>query len=553
MGKLFGRKKRYSDEEYENEELFDDEELDEDDEEEIDDEDEEDEIEDDEAEDEEDEIEDDEDEDEKMEDDETEDVEVEDDDDETENEDDEIEDDDEDEEDEIEDDEDEEDDEEEEEEWDEEDRRAYRHRRRVRNQIIVYAVVFVFMAVVIGGCVFAGRSIIGVARQKKLEAEQLQLAEEQQRLQEEQEAQEVVIDAPEPVEEEPEEDYLGEIVAAYISEMPIEDKVAGLFIVEPEVLTGVSTVTQAGDGTREALDNCAIGGLIYFEKNIKDKEQITQMLSNTFSMSKYPIFLAIDEEGGSVSRVKKSGIDVEQVSDMAAIGQSGDAAQAYDAGTAIGTYLRELGFNLDFAPMADLADAATGELGDRVFGSDTQVVSDMISNMVNGIEGAGVSSCLKHFPGIGSAEGDTHSGRVETTKTLEEMRNYEFLPFKAGIDAGADLVMVSHITASAVDEEAVPSSLSRVIVTDVLRNELGFQGVIITDALNMGAITEYYTSEQAAVMAIEAGVDMLLMPQDFGAAYEAVLDAVQDGTISEERINESLERIYRLKCAEKLE
>lgn len=540
MGKLFGRKKRYSDEEYENEELLDDEELDEDDEEEIEDEEEDEEIEYDEEEDE--EIEDDEN------DDEEEDVEIEEEDDETENGDDEIEDDDdEDEEDEIEDDEDEE------EEWDEEDRRAYRHRRRVRNQIIVYAVVFVFMAIVIGGCVFAGRSIISVARQKKFEAEQLQLAEEQQRLQEEQEAQEVVIDAPEPVEEEPEEDYLGEIVTAYISEMPIEDKVAGLFIVEPEVLTGVSTVTQAGDGTREALDNCAIGGLIYFEKNIKDKEQITQMLSNTFSMSKYPIFLAVDEEGGSVSKLKKSGIDVEQVGDMAEIGQNGDAAQAYEAGTKIGTYLRELGFNLDFAPVADLADAATSELGDRVFGSDAQVVSDMISNMVSGIEGAGVSSCLKHFPGIGSAEGDTHSGRVETTKTLEEMRNYELLPFKAGIDAGADLVMVSHITASAVDEEAVPSSLSRVIVTDVLRNELGFQGVIITDALNMGAITEYYTSEQAAVMAIEAGVDMLLMPQDFNAAYEAVLAAVQDGTISEERINESLERIYRLKCAEKLE
>lgn len=530
MGKLFGRKKRYSDEEYENEELLDDEELDEDDEEEIEDEEEDEEIEDDEN------------------DNETEGVEIEEEDDETENEDDEIEDDDdEEEEDEIEDDEDEE------EEWDEEDRRAYRHRRRVRNQIIVYAVVFVFMAIVIGGCVFAGRSIISVARQKKFEAEQLQLAEEQQRLQEEQEAQEVVIDAPEPVEEEPEEDYLGEIVTAYISEMPIEDKVAGLFIVEPEVLTGVSTVTQAGDGTREALDNCAIGGLIYFEKNIKDKEQITQMLSNTFSMSKYPIFLAVDEEGGSVSKLKKSGIDVEQVGDMAEIGQNGDAAQAYEAGTMIGTYLRELGFNLDFAPVADLADASTSELGDRVFGSDAQVVSDMISNMVSGIEGAGVSSCLKHFPGIGSAEGDTHSGRVETTKTLEEMRNYELLPFKAGIDAGADLVMVSHITASAVDEEAVPSSLSRVIVTDVLRNELGFQGVIITDALNMGAITEYYTSEQAAVMAIEAGVDMLLMPQDFNAAYEAVLAAVQDGTISEERINESLERIYRLKCAEKLE
>lgn len=536
MGKLFGRKKKYSDEEYENEEL-DDEVFDED-EEEWDEE----------------EVEDDEIEDDEWDDEEEIDEEV-DDEDEIEEDDEEIEEDDEMDDEEESDDEDEDPDSDDEEEWeeDEDDRRAYRRRRRIRNQVIVYAVVLVFMVVVVGGCVFAGRSIIGAAKQKKLVEEQQRLAEEQQKLLEEEEAHDVVIDTPEPIEEEPEEDYLGEIVNAYISEMPLEDKIAGLFVVRPEVITGVSTVTQAGDGTREALNIYAVGGLVYFEKNILNKEQITEMLSNTFSMSKYPIFLAVDEEGGSVSRVAGSGIDVVQVGDMAAIGEAGDTAQAYEAGVTIGTYLREIGFNLNFAPVADVADAESGELGNRVFGSDAQATSDMVANIVEGIEDTGVSACLKHFPGIGDAEGDTHNGRVETTKTLEEMRNYEFLPFKAGIDAGADLVMVSHITASAVDEEALPSSLSRVVVTDVLRNELGFQGVIITDALDMSAITEYYTSEQAAVMAIEAGVDMLLMPEDFNAAYEALLLAVQEGTISEERINESLERIYRLKCAEKLE
>ncbi len=546
MGKLFGRKKKYSDEEYENEEL-DDEMPDGDDgewgdgDEEWDDEEE---------------IEEEEDDDEDDEDDE-----IDDEDDEIDDEDDEIDDEEDGENDEEydgeepdeEEDPDNDDEIEDGEEWEEDERRAYRRRRRIRNQIIVYAVVLVFAAVVVGGCIFAGRSIIGAARQKKLAEEQQRLAEEQQKLQEEEEAREVVIDTPEPIEEEPEEDYLGEIVNAYISEMPLEDKIAGLFVVRPEAITGVSTVTQAGDGTREALDSYAVGGLVYFEKNILDKEQITEMLSNTFSISKYPIFLAVDEEGGSVSRVAESGIDVVQVGDMAAIGASGDAAQAYEAGVSIGTYLKELGFNLDFAPVADVADPETGELGDRVFGSDAQVAGEMVSNMVSGIEGTGVSSCLKHFPGLGDAEGDTHSGRVETTKTLEEMRNYEFLPFKAGIDAGADLVMVSHITASAVDEEGLPSSLSKVVITDVLRNELGFQGVIITDALDMGAITEYYTSEQAAVMAIDAGADMLLMPEDFNAAYDALLTAVQEGTISEERIDASLDRIYRLKCAEKLE
>lgn len=277
------------------------------------------------------------------------------------------------------------------------------------------------------------------------------------------------------------------------------------------------------------------------------------MLSGTASMSRYPIFLGVDEEGGSVSRVAKSSIDVIEVGDMASIGESGDTARAYEVGLTIGSYLKELGFNLDFAPVADVADSEGSAMGDRVFGSDAQTVGDMVSNVVDGIEGTGVSSCLKHFPGIGYVDGDTHNGRVETTKTLDEMRSSDFVPFKAGIDAGADFVMVSHVTVSAVEEDAVPSTLSKTIMTDILRDELGFQGIIITDAMSKSAITEYYTTEEAAVKAIAAGADMILMPEDFHTAYDAVLAAVQDGTISEGRINESLERIYRVKCAGKLE
>ncbi len=515
MGKLFGRKRRYSDDEYENEEIYDDEELDDE------------EIDDDEA------------------------------DDDEESDDEEIDDDEESDDEEIDDDEESDDDEDDEdyddEEWEEDERRVYRRRRRVRNQIIAYAVVFIFLILLLAGGAYIGKSIAGIVKAKKAEQEEERLKAEQ----EAEAARDVVIDPPETMEEEepeePEEDYLGEIVNAYISEMPLEDKVAGLFIVKPEVITGVSTVTRAGDGTREALNEYAVGGLVYSEKNILDKEQLTEMLSNTASMSKYPIFLGVEEEGGAASKVASSRIEVIQVDDMATIGEAGDASQAYETGMTLGNYLKELGFNLDFAPVADVADAASSKLGERVFGSDAQAVGDMVSNVVEGIEGVGVSSCLKHFPGIGEAEGDTHAGRVETTRTLEEMRNSEFIPFKSGIEAGADFVMVSHITASAVDEEAVPSSLSKVLISDVLRNELGFQGVIITDALDTGAITEYYTSEQAAVMAIEAGADMLFMPEDFSAAYDALLAAVQEGTISEDRINESLERIYRIKCAEKLE
>ena len=449
-----------------------------------------------------------------------------------------------------------EDDEEEDDEYYEEDeemdRRTYRRRRRIRNQVISYAVVLALLAALIAGGVFAGSKVAHIVKEKKAAREQEEMKAQIQAEQEAEDAHDVVIAAPEPVEEEPEADPLEEVVESSISTMPLEDKVAGLFIVTPEALTGVSTATQAGEGTQEALNKWGIGGLIYFDKNIKDREQIMEMLSSTVSKSKYPIFLAVDEEGGSVSRVAKSGIDVVQIDDMAAIGETGDTTQAHEAGLAIGNYLKELGFNLDFAPVADVAGSGESVMGDRVFGSDAQLVGDMVSNLVEGIEGTGVSSCLKHFPGIGATEEDTHDGRVETEKTLDEMRSLDFVPFKAGIEAGADFVMVSHITVASL-EEAVPSSMSKTIMTDVLRDELGFQGIIITDAMNMSAITEYYTTEEAAVMAIQGGADMLLMPDDFEKAYEAVLTAVKDGTITEERIDESLKRIYRVKYKDRIE
>jgi len=442
-------------------------------------------------------------------------------------------------------------DDEEDEEEDEEDRRAYRHRRRVRNQIIVYLVILFMALGIAGGGFVIGRKVFSIVQQKRQEAELARA--EKEAAEEEPPEEEMVIDTPEPVEEEPEEeeDLLGGLAESYYSEMPIETKVAGLFMVTPEAITGVRTATQAGEGTQEALNQYAVGGLIYFGDNILDKDQISTMLASTASKSSYPVFLAVDEEGGEVSRVANSKVEVTKVDDMATIGAGGDASKAAEAGATIGSYLKEIGFNVDFAPVADVAGEGSA-LGNRSFGSDPQAVGEMVANAVSGIEGTGVSACLKHFPGLGSTTEDTHDGRVEITKSIDEMRNSDFVPFSAGIEAGADFVMVSHAAAPALDEENIPSSLSKKVITDVLRGELGFEGVVITDALDMAAITEYYPPEEAAVMALEAGADMLLMPEDFEKAYNAVLAAVQDGTISEERIDESLDRIYRVKCKDKL-
>ncbi len=275
------------------------------------------------------------------------------------------------------------------------------------------------------------------------------------------------------------------------------------------------------------------------------------MISNTLLYSKYPLFIAIDEEGGQVSRLAEAGL-VENAGGAHEIGATADPAQAYAAGQNIAGYLSEYGFNLDFAPVADVNNVDDSVIGERSYGSDSAIVSSMVASMVQGLEENGVSSCLKHFPGIGSSVDDTHVGLAGTDRTAEQFRAEEFVAFQAGIEAGADFVMVSHMAAPAFTGDNTPCSMSHEVVTDILREELGFDGVIITDAMNMGAITEYYEADEAAILALRAGCDMILMPEDFEKAYEGVLQAVRDGTISEERINDALRRIYRIKYADKL-
>ncbi len=428
-------------------------------------------------------------------------------------------------------------------------RREYRRRRRIRNQIIVYITVAVFVIAIIAG------AVLGITSVTKKVSEKKQAEELAKQLEEMTQEEAAVIEPPTPVEEpEPEVDWLEELVNTSIESMPLEDKVAGLFVVTPESITGVGKAVQAGEGTREALDKYAVGGLVYFGQNIVDKEQFTTMLSNTIGMSGYPVFLAVDEEGGEVRRVGDSSIEVAEVGDMADIGTGGDTMAAYNAGATIASYLYELGINVDFAPVADVVtDVENSSIGKRSFGSDPVMVGDMAAAMVTGMQDTGVSSCLKHFPGIGSVKEDTHDGMAVLEKTTDELRASEFVAFKTGIDAGAHFVMMSHASAPNVVGDNTPCSLSEEVITNLLRGELGYNGIVITDAMNMKAITEYYAADEAAILALKAGADMILMPEDFEKAYNGVLEAVQNGTIAEERINDSLKRIYRVKLRDKVD
>ena len=348
-----------------------------------------------------------------------------------------------------------------------------------------------------------------------------------------------------------EEEKLDAKVQDLIAGMSLEEKVAQMFFVTPENLTGVDVATQAGETTRQALTQYPVGGLIYFSKNIYDEEQLTTMIRNSQSYSEIPLFIGVDEEGGSlVARIANHpNFDVEKFPDMAEIGATGDPSRAYEVGSTIASYLKDYGFNLDFAPDADvLTNPNNTAIGVRSFGSDPDMTAQMVEQAVKGFQDHQVSAVIKHFPGHGGTTTDSHNGAAIVDRSLEELRSAEFLPFEAGIQAGVDMVMVGHLQVPQVISDDTPASLSSEMITDVLRNELGYDGIVITDSLSMGAITTYYTSADAAVKCTQAGGDMLLMPYSFTEAYQGVLDAVNSGEISEERINESVTRILKVKC-----
>lgn len=433
------------------------------------------------------------------------------------------------------------------------DRREARRKKRLRSQIMVYTV---FLLVILALGTGIGYGVYALANGRKAAEEKEQ---DNQELIEEMLATEESLPSVEP-EPEPTPEPTPEVVEptweekldAYVDEriaqMPLEDKVAGLFVVRPEAITGVGTAVQAGDGTRQALEANPVGGLIYFDQNIQSEAQLKEMLENTARYAKYPLFLAVDEEGGTVSRI---GSSIGPKTDSAgAIGETGNPENAYQAGAAMGTALYGLGFNVDFAPVADLANVEGSIMEGRAYGSDVSVVSSFVNAMVRGLQEQKVSACLKHFPGMGSATEDTHDGKVSTDRTAEQFWAEELAVFQAGINEGADMVMVSHMAAPALTGDNEPSIFSRTLVTGILREQMGFQGVIVTDALDMGAISQYYAADEASIMAVLAGCDMLLMPEDYEKAYTGVLEAVRSGNIDEERINDSLRRIYRIKYAD---
>ena len=366
-----------------------------------------------------------------------------------------------------------------------------------------------------------------------------------------------------------------EAIKAIIDKMTLEQKVAQLFVVSPETLTGVDSVQYAGDMTYQALQDYPVGGIVFAKDNIDSSSQFGTMTDNLQSYSEeisgLPLFLAAAEEGGSASVLgnndnldeyyensysdddsdysSSSANSVHSgATSMSEIGRKDDSTNAYEAGKSIGSLMSAYGLNLDLAPVADVLSGNSTGIGNRTFGTDAQTVSDMALEVIRGIQEEDVNAAMKYFPGYGAASSNM-SGFPVINSSLDELKKKEFLPYSNAIAQGMDFVMVGHISVPNVTGDDTPASLSEKMISEVLRKDLGFKGIVMTDYLNDKTIVKNYGAADAAVKAIQAGADLLLEPDDLEAAYEGVLKAVKKGDITEDRLDESIYRILRVKLS----
>ncbi|MDE6834337.1 MAG: glycoside hydrolase family 3 protein [Ruminococcus sp.] len=337
---------------------------------------------------------------------------------------------------------------------------------------------------------------------------------------------------------------------ALLEQMSLEEKVCQMFMVKPEQLTGIIPTTSSDEATKNAIEEYPVGGIIYFADNLVSVPQTQSMLENVQQYAKdsagVGMFTAVDEEGGTVARVAQK-LGTTAFDNMQSYGERNDYNEGYIIGYTIGSDLKRLGFNVDFAPVADVNINPNNELGNRIFSSEPSIVANMATAVADGLQTAGVSATFKHFPGLGAEDGNTHEDSfVVIDRTVEQLRENEFVPFRAGIENGVDFVMVSHQIVTGFGDN-LPADMSYTAVTEYLRNELGFYGIAITDSQQMNTISTVYSSGEASVKSIQAGIDIILMPENLPEAVSAVCEAVNNGSISESRIDESVSRILNKK------
>jgi beta-glucosidase-like glycosyl hydrolase len=331
--------------------------------------------------------------------------------------------------------------------------------------------------------------------------------------------------------------------SSILSNMSLDEKIGQM------IIAGVNG-TQVDEPTENLVMRKKVGGFIFYSDHLTGPEQTVHFLNDLKTANNenpLPLLLSVDQEGGNVTRLPGELLNFPT---NQTIGDLNDPDVSYKLGSLLGKELKEYGFNVDFAPVLDVnSNPANPIIGDRSFSPDPDIVSKLGIQTMKGIQSQNIISTIKHFPGHGDTSVDSHLELPVVNKSRQELESLELIPFTRAIENGADLIMVAHILLPEIDD-TYPSSLSKGVITDLLRNKLNYQGAVITDDLTMKAITNHYGIGQAAVQSVKAGSDLILIAHDARkalAAIEAIKSAVKNGELSEERIDESVKRIINLK------
>lgn len=326
-----------------------------------------------------------------------------------------------------------------------------------------------------------------------------------------------------------------------IDKMTLDEKIGQM------ILSGFNG-TCFNEELNTLLNDLKVGGVILFSRNIEDSKQLKKLTSDIIDTNQdIPFFISIDEEGGRVSRLPK---DIKKFESSKSIGDRGDEKYAYENGREIGRILKNHNINMNFAPVLDIySNPKNTVIGDRAFGDNEKVVSSMGIATMKGLRDENIIPVVKHFPGHGDTEIDSHLGLPIVEKNLKQLNELELIPFNKAIENGVGAVMVSHILIKEIDDK-YPATLSYTMINDILRNDMKFENIVITDDMLMKAITDYISIEEASVKSIKAGADIILIGSDINktkSVIERIKLAVANNEISEERIDKSVYRILKQK------
>ncbi|MCI8393978.1 MAG: beta-N-acetylhexosaminidase [Bacilli bacterium] len=323
--------------------------------------------------------------------------------------------------------------------------------------------------------------------------------------------------------------------------LSLDEKIGQMLIISDRTPTMTENLLNTLEMTKP-------GGFILFSENFTTYENTLQLIQALEETATIPLIMSIDQEGGRVQRLKN--LINQQVTNFPSMNELslfGTEEKAYQVGKAIGEELRVFGVNVDFAPILDVLNTPNNVIGNRSFGNNPYLVSKFGLALAKGLKEVGVTPTYKHFPGHGSTSEDSHQELPIIEKTIEELKSNDLIPFQNAIENGAEIIMVGHLALPKITNDNVPASISSKIITELLKKDMNYQGLVITDALNMKALTNHFSEKEIIIKAINAGVDLLLMPTDPKRTIKIIKQGILDHEITEEQINDSVNKILQFK------